>query len=153
VSIINDFTKKYVRKRANYLCEYCHSPEKISTSRFTLDHLQPRSLGGADTEDNLALACSRCNQHRYNFVVGRDIETSAILPLFNPRNQLWQEHFIWSADATKIIGTTAIGRATCDRLDMNDEKYKGERSIQEARGLWREAGWHPPEDDPQQSEI
>jgi 5-methylcytosine-specific restriction endonuclease McrA len=83
MSNINEFTKKLVRNRADSLCEYCHSPEKISTSRFTLDHLQPRSLGGSDTEENLALACNRCNQHRYNFVVGRDIETAAILPLFN----------------------------------------------------------------------
>jgi HNH endonuclease len=121
---VSEFTKKYVRNRADYLCEYCHSPEKISASRFTIDHLQPRSLGGSDTEENLALACNRCNQNRYNFVVGRDLETSTILPLFNPRNQLWQDHFIWSVDATKVIGITAIGRATCDRLDMNDDKYK-----------------------------
>jgi 5-methylcytosine-specific restriction endonuclease McrA len=103
---VSEFTKKYVRNRADYLCEYCHSPEKISASRFTIDHLQPRSLGGSDTEENLALACNRCNQNRYNFVVGRDLETSTISPLFNPRNQLWQEHFIWSADATKISGNT-----------------------------------------------
>lgn len=150
---VSEFTKKYVRSRAAYLCEYCHSPEKISASRFTIDHLHPRSLGGSDTEENLALACNRCNQNRYNFVVGRDLETATISPLFNPRNQLWQEHFIWSIDATKIIGTTAIGRATCDRLDMNDDKYKGERSIREARALWLEAGWHPPENDPRQLEV
>jgi HNH endonuclease len=150
---VSEFTKKYVRNRADYLCEYCHSPEKISASRFTIDHLQPRSLDGSDEEDNLALACNRCNQNRYNFVVGRDLETSTISPLFNPRNHLWQEHFIWSIDATKIIGTTAIGRATCDRLDMNDEKYKGERSICEARSLWLEAGWHPPANDPRQLEV
>jgi 5-methylcytosine-specific restriction endonuclease McrA len=56
---VSEFTKKYVRNRADYLCEYCHSPEKISASRFTIDHLQPRSLGGSDTEENLALACNR----------------------------------------------------------------------------------------------
>jgi HNH endonuclease len=150
---VSEFTKKYVRNRAGYLCDYCHSPEKISTSRFTIDHLQPRSLGGLDTEENLALACNRCNQNRYNFVVGRDLETSTILPLFNPRNQLWQDHFTWSGDATKIVGTTAIGRATCDRLDMNDRKYRGERSICEARTLWLEAGWHPPDNDPRQSDL
>jgi HNH endonuclease len=99
----------------------------LRASRLMIDQLQPRSLGGSDTEENLALACNRCNQNRYNFVVGRDLETSTISPLFNPRNQLWQEHFIWSLDATKVIETTAIGRATCDRLDMNDDKYKGER--------------------------
>jgi hypothetical protein len=58
------------------------------------------TIGGSDTEENLALACNRCDRDRYNFVVGRDLETSTILSLFNPRNQLWQEHFTWSVDAT-----------------------------------------------------
>jgi hypothetical protein len=43
-----------------------------------------------------------------------------------------------------------LGRATCDRLDMNDDRYLGERSIIEARSLWVEAGWHPPSEDPRQ---
>ena len=43
----------FATERTN-ACEYCHSPEKISTSRFTIDHLQSRSLGGDDTEENLA---------------------------------------------------------------------------------------------------
>jgi hypothetical protein len=33
---VSEFTKKYVRNRADYLREYCHSPEKISASRFTI---------------------------------------------------------------------------------------------------------------------
>ncbi len=66
---VSELTKQIVRKRASYLCEYCHSPEKISTSRFTIDHIQPRSLSDSDEPDNLALACSRCNQRRYNFIV------------------------------------------------------------------------------------
>ena len=100
--------------------------------------------------NNLALACSRCNQRRYNFTVGSDLETQAEVALFNPRSQQWQEHFIWSEDGTKILGVTAIGRATCDRLDVNDERYQGVRSIQEARGLWIKAGCHPPPDDPRE---
>jgi 5-methylcytosine-specific restriction endonuclease McrA len=46
---INALAKQRVRQRANGLCEYCHSPEKISTSRFTIDHIYPRSLGGPQT--------------------------------------------------------------------------------------------------------
>ncbi|MFW5778965.1 MAG: HNH endonuclease [Coleofasciculus sp.] len=37
---ITEATRQYVRQRANYLCEYCHSPEEISTSRFTIDHIK-----------------------------------------------------------------------------------------------------------------
>jgi 5-methylcytosine-specific restriction endonuclease McrA len=148
---VSELIRQLVRKRANYLCEYCHSPERVSTSRFTIDHIQPRSLGGSGEPGNLALACSRCNQRRYNFSVGQDAQTSSILPLFNPRQQQWANHFIWSADGITIYGITPIGRATCTRLDVNDERYIGERSIQEARALWVQAGWHPPSDDPRQS--
>ncbi|MCC5621914.1 HNH endonuclease [Nostoc sp. CHAB 5715] len=149
--MIDDATKEIVRKRANFLCEYCHSPERISTTRFTVDHLIPKSIGGAAEINNLALACRRCNERRYNFVAGYDSETQAIVPLFNPRQQIWSEHFLWSADGRTIIGITPIGRATCKRLDMNDERYPEDDSIQSARGFWFQAGLHPPSDDPRKS--
>jgi 5-methylcytosine-specific restriction endonuclease McrA len=40
-----------------------------------MEHLLPQSLGGTDDVDNLALACSRCNSRRYNFMTGIDPET------------------------------------------------------------------------------
>lgn len=144
---INASTRKSVRQRANYLCEYCHSSEEASTTRFTLDHRQPKSLAGSDDIDNLVLACHRCNMRRYNFTTGTDPETTCDVPLFNPRSQLWSEHFSWSADGLSIVGLTAIGRATCHRLDMNDEEHD-EGSIIAARRLWIRGGWHPPQDDP-----
>ena len=145
---INDLLRQRVRRRAEALCEYCHSPERISSTRFTIDHVYPRSLGGSDDFDNLALACSRCNQRRYNFTTGRDRETTSITALFNPRQQSWCNHFVWSTDTARIIGTTPTGRATCERLDVNDDRYKGEYRISEARLFWKKAGWHPPESDP-----
>lgn len=141
--------RQRIRQRANYLCEYCHSSEEASTSLFTLDHLMPQSLGGTDEENNLALACHRCNGRRYNFIDGTDPKTQAIVPLFDPRKNRWSEHFTWSADGQKILGLTSIGRATVDRLDMNDERHD-DGSIQRARRLWIRGGWHPPTDDPLQ---
>ncbi len=41
-------------------------------------------------------------------------------------------------------GFTASGRATCKRLDMNDD----EGSIIKARRLWLRGGCHPPETGP-----
>ncbi|MBW4443609.1 MAG: hypothetical protein KME10_20715 [Plectolyngbya sp. WJT66-NPBG17] len=67
-------------------------------------------------------------------------------------NTVILDHFIWTADGTRILGITPMGRATCDRLDMNDDRYQGERSIVEARTLWIEAGWHPPDEDPRQTD-
>jgi HNH endonuclease len=117
---------------------------------LSIDHLQPQSLGGDDSPDNLALACRRCNERRYNFITGIDPETQIELPLFNPRNQIWSDHFIWSVDSLRIIGTTAIGRATCNRLDLNDERRE-EPFIQNARRQWVVAKLHPAFDDPKLS--
>jgi len=79
----------------------------------------PQSLGGSDELDNLALACHRCNERHYNFTVGTDPNTQKQVPLFHPRQQQWSEHFIWTKDGTKIVGTTSTGRATSHRFDFN----------------------------------
>jgi len=109
----------------------------------------PQSLGGSDEADNLALACHRCNERHYNFTSGIDPQTQEEIPLFNPRQQQWSDHFIWTKDGTKILGTTPTGRATCNRIDINDER-RDEPSIQIARRFWVAAGWHPPQSDPRQ---
>jgi len=107
----------------------------------------PQSLGGSNHRDNLALACHRCNERHYNFTSGLDPKTQVEISLFNPRQQQWSNHFIWAKDGIKVLGTTSTGRATCNRLDINDER-RDEPSIQIARRLWVTAGWHPPESDP-----
>jgi hypothetical protein len=144
---ISNSTQELVRKRAEYRCEYCHYPEFLSTSPLTIDHINPQSLGGSDDVDNLALACRRCNERHYNFTVGTDPETQQEVPLFNPRCQKWADHFIWSEDATKILGVTCIGRATCNRLDLNDER-RTDNFIQKSRCFWVKGGFHPPDEDP-----
>jgi hypothetical protein len=146
---INEAVKQFVRERANYLCEYCHSLELLSANRFTIDHIVPRSLGGSDELENLALACRRCNERRYNFVAGIDPDTQAIVPIFNPRQQQWAEHFVWTIDGTVIQGSTAVGRTTCVRLDLNDMRYREDDSIRKTRELWTRTGLHPPGNDPQ----
>ncbi len=142
--------RRLVRQRSRYLCEYCHSPEYLSPDRFTIDHILPQSKGGSDEDQNLALACHRCNERHYNFTTGLDPKTNKEVPLFNPRQQQWSDHFLWTSDGIRILGTTAIGRGTCNRLDLNDER-RDEPSIQTARGFWVLAGWHPPDSDPRQT--
>jgi HNH endonuclease len=147
---ISEETKQLVRERANYICEYCHSPERLSANRFTFDHIIPKSLNGSDNIENLALACRRCNERRYNFVAGIDPETQEISPLFNPRSQKWEEHFVWTNSGTEIQGKTPTGRATCVRLDLNDLRYPEEDSIRATRRFWVQTGLHPPSSDPYQ---
>ena len=40
-----------------------------------------------------------------------------MVPLFNPRSDHWNEHFRW--ENVRLIGITAIGRATIKLLDLN----------------------------------
>ena len=143
---ISQNIRQRIRQRANLLCEYCHSSEEASASLFTFDHLIPRSLGGTDIENNLALACHRCNGRRYNFTNATDPNTQEDVPLFNPRLHRWLEHFVWSADGERILGITSIGRATVKRLDMNDD-FHDDGAIKRARRFWIRGGWHPPAQD------
>jgi hypothetical protein len=112
----------------------------------------PKSLGGSDESENLALACHRCNERHYNFTKGIDPETQQEVSLFNPRQQQWSEHFLWIADGLNILSKTPVGRATCNRLDLNDERYDEEDSIRRSRRFWVQGGWHPPAEDPRQLE-
>jgi hypothetical protein len=80
-------------------------------------------------------------------VTGTDPETGQDVAIFSPRLQRWADQFIWIANGLMIVGTTSTGRATCLRLDFNDE-FHNQGFIQESRQLWILGGWHPPEDDP-----
>jgi hypothetical protein len=82
--------------------------------------------------------------------VGIDPETNQEITLFNPRQQQWSDHFIWTMDGIKILGITSIGRATCNRLDINDD-FHNDGFIQKSRRLWIQFGLHPPNDDPRLS--
>ncbi|MBE9012116.1 HNH endonuclease, partial [Pseudanabaenaceae cyanobacterium LEGE 13415] len=66
---------------------------------------------------------------------------------FNPRQQRWQDHFIWTADGLRILGVTSTGRATCQRLDINDEA-RSPAFIQASRRIWIRMDLHPPNTDP-----
>ena len=122
-------------------CGYCHTQQAVSGIPLTLEHIIPKSKGGETTEDNLWLSCRLCNEQKGILIEFSDPKTDSITPLYNPRTQMWSEHFAWNDDGTKIIGRTPVGRATIDALNLND-------SIRiQSRALWVEAGWHPPEDD------
>lgn len=73
-----------------------------------------------------------------------DRETEQTVPIFNPREDRWSDHFIWSGGGLLIIPLSAIGRATVDRLELNRER------IQQIRLADVSIGRHPPFDDPVQ---
>jgi hypothetical protein len=128
-----------VRRRANFLCEYCHASEQWQYVPFTVDHVIPLSRGGSDTLDNLALACFHCNRRKSDKLTAFDSETSSEVALFNPRLDVWNDHFGWSEDALRIVGVTPVGRATIERLQLNRERAINIRAADIA------VGRHPPD--------
>ena len=108
-------------------------------ARLEIEHIIPISKGGSDDESNLWLACPICNRHKAHKVTGIDPESGAETPLFNPRRQVWAEHFRWHESGLYLIGLTPIGRATIVALQLNED---ADALI--VRSYWIEAGWHPP---------
>lgn len=135
---ISSATRNLVEERAAGLCEYCRCTHEFTPQKFTLEHIIPRAKGGTDELGNLALACSACNNSKYDKIEGLDPSTKHIAPLFHPRNDIWDEHFMWNKDFTEIIGLTKTGRATVYVLKLNRE-----RIINIRKSLYL-LGKHPP---------
>jgi 5-methylcytosine-specific restriction endonuclease McrA len=132
--------QRRIRAEAHNRCGYCLSSQDFVPIPFEVEHLIPTSKGGTDEEINLWLACSRCNKHKSDKTHAEDPATGNLVPLFNPRFDKWAEHFRWSKSGTRVIGLTAIGRATVLGLRLNSQ------IVVKTRANWVKAGWHPPKD-------
>jgi 5-methylcytosine-specific restriction endonuclease McrA len=135
--------KEAIAHRAGGCCEYCRSQARFSPDPFSLEHITPRSKGGTDEDDNLALACQGCNNRKYNHVEARDPVSGKLVSLYHPHHQRWADHFGWNEDFTLAIGLTPTGRATVERLQLNRE------GVVNLRQVLRTIGQHPPMDSDQ----
>lgn len=126
-----------VQTRARDACEYCLMPTRI---RFEVDHVIPVSqwrayLDGSlltkpresDREvhhlDNFAWTCPHCNGSKRNRVSGR--VGQRVHPLFHPRRDRWDEHFVLTDGLLLVRGLTWIGKATERVLSLNDPRSNG----------------------------
>jgi hypothetical protein len=113
--------KEAIARRAGECCEYCRSQARFSPDPFSIEHIRPRSKGGTDEDDNLALACQGCNNRKYTHVEARDPVSGNLVSLYHPRRQRWADHFSWNENFTLVIGLTPTGRATVELLKLNRE--------------------------------
>ena len=127
-----------VERWARGRCEYCRAPQDVAGYTFHVEHIVPRSKGGVDHPSNGALSCWSCNSAKVDHQTGVDPETGREEMLFHPRRQLLEEHFALPADGLHIVGRTAIGWATVERLRMNNPRFQPK-----ARELWTAAGCWP----------
>lgn len=113
-------TRRTVRERAGGRCEYCRLPEASFPATFHIEHVVPRQHGGGEDLGNLALACPLCNCLKGANLSAIDPETGAIVLLFDPRRDRWEDHF--GLQGHELRGRSPTGRATVRLLAMNDEQ-------------------------------
>ncbi|MFM9947039.1 MAG: HNH endonuclease [Saprospiraceae bacterium] len=119
--------REYVAQRAEFRCEYCLMPEKFSLFTFHIDHIRSIKHGGSSSVQNLAYSCGFCNGNK-----GTDLGTfldddEALVRFFNPRKDIWQEHFEVIEGA--IHERSRIGKATVIIFRFNDIERVLERKL------------------------
>jgi hypothetical protein len=121
------FTRELVRDRANHRCEYCRLPQSaVTRAPFHVEHIIARQHGGTDAPANLALACDRCNLFKGPNLTAIDPESGDVVRLFDPRKDVWDEHF--GQTNYVVVGLTPAGRATAHLLKMNAEARVAQRA-------------------------
>jgi hypothetical protein len=111
------FKRKLVRERAGNRCEYCQLPQDCSVLPHEIDHIRARKHHGPTTAANTCWACAACNAAKGSNVAGYDLQSGNLVRLFNPRTDVWGEHFSW--DGPSLEARTEIGRVTIDVLRIN----------------------------------
>ena len=120
MSAFSSARRREVVERAGDRCEYCRLPQEGQVATFPIDHIAPKSAGGSNELENIALTCPHCNSHKWSAVESIDPETGLVARLFNPRIDAWDEHFQWPSPTTGVlIGKSAIGRCTIQALEIN----------------------------------
>lgn len=125
VTYISTALRNSVYKRAQGFCEYCLIDEEVSFAKHQIDHVIAEKHGGETVEENLALSCALCNKYKGSDIASIDSETNEIVPLFNPRTNIWSEHF--RIENGIFIGLTPNARATIRLLQINNAARIEER--------------------------
>lgn len=133
--------RRRVREHFADCCAYCHTSEHLTVVTFELEHITPTSAKGPTVFENLCLSCPTCNRRKSDRTSFADPATGNVVAIFHPQQDLWQDHFLWSADGSQIVARTPTGRATIAALGMNRPQ------LIRTRQLWVALGEHPPTSD------
>ena len=101
--------RRRVEARTRGRCEYCRLSQAGQEATFHVDHIRPRTAGGATDLKNLALACVSCSLRKEARRSALNPRSNRRVPLFHPRRQQWIRHFRW--EGVTVVGLTATGRS------------------------------------------
>jgi hypothetical protein len=103
-----------------------------------VDHIISEKHDGPTEANNLAYACAFCNRAKGSDVGSIVQRTGAFVRFFNPRIELWAEHFV--LEGVRIVALSDIGEVTTRILDFNNEERLFERQTLHAIGRYPSAG-------------
>jgi hypothetical protein len=101
---------------------------------FHVEHIVAKQHGGSDDLSNLAIACMHCNLFKGPNIAGLDPQTGQLTPIFNPRRDVWTEHF--ALRGPTIVGLTPVGRTTVYVLALNSRQQIDLRTALRSQGLY-----------------
>lgn len=122
--------------RAGGRCEYCGLSQAGQEAAFHIDHVTPRAASGPTVLANLALACVSCSLRKGAKETALDPESGREVAIFNPRTQVWPDHFRWQGEF--VVPRTPTGSATLAALSLNRPIIVEIRREEKLRGR------HPP---------
>lgn len=134
MSSIPSALRQLVCERALGKCEYCLIHQDFSIYTHEIDHIIALKHSGQTTAENLALSCLSCNRHKGSDFATLDPSSGEIILLFNPRLQIWAEHF--ALNSARIEGITSIGQATARLLMFNTSTRLLSRQVLIAQGCY-----------------
>jgi 5-methylcytosine-specific restriction endonuclease McrA len=101
--------RRQVEEDARQRCGYCLCQVNLVGMEMLIDHVKPGSRGGKTVRGNLWLACNKCNELKSDHTHAEDPLTGRRVRLFNPRRQIWSEHFRWIEGGLTIEGLRPTG--------------------------------------------
>ena len=119
--------RRTVLERAGSCCEYCLLNQADIFFAFEVDHIISLKHDGPTVSDNLCLSCPDCNRYKGSDIGSIDPQTQAYTPLFNPRTQVWEDHF--RLDGPAIEPLTGFGRVTVKLLRLNAPERIQDREL------------------------
>jgi HNH endonuclease len=127
--------RRMIFDQADRCCEYCLQPEIFAFCPHEIDHVIAEKHEGLTIAENLALACKICNTFKGSDIASIDPLTGEITALYNPRADIWREHF--RLEDEMFIPLTAKARTTVRLLQINRSDRVAERQLWISSGLLR----------------
>lgn len=119
--------QRSVSPRAKNRCGYCGIHQVNTEFGCEVDHIISEKHNGRTELDNLAFACFFCNRNKGTDVCSiRSTDASVFVRFFNPRTDVWSDHFAYSLHR-RIVPKTDVGLVTARIFGFNAENRLLER--------------------------